>query len=198
MASHKYLITLSMARFAQVHIKGRYIIPMTVSTLERVILRFELVRGQKISRKFMGIFPALDLGQKRCWTSVFRMTVATLGQRIDRKHSSMRGHEIQHLGWNILMTHDASILHGLGFPRSNMTRTARTGDLCVRMDTPQQIPCDGIERARAEHLASTRNGIPRDGKSRDQCSDDPSTRKATQTGSLHSPLSSVTYFKKVA
>ena len=133
----------------------------------------------------MRIFPAFDLGQQGRCPPMLGVTIAAFRNRVDRKHSSMWRHQVQHLGRDILMTNQTAILHGLVFPGSNMTCTAGAGDFCMGVNSSQQVTSHGIERARAEHLSPTRDSIPRDGKNRDQRGDDTSTCQTTQPASSH-------------
>lgn len=172
---------------------------MTIRAFERIILRLELVRRQKISRKLMRILPPFDFGERCRFAAVFGMTGAALRRRVNGVHAPVRRHQILHLKGDILMTDDTAIIHRLCLPRGGVTGAARTGNFGMGMNAAQHIAGNGIERPRAKHLSAAGNGKARNGKSRDKGGEDTSKRKTTQAGASHSPRSFLSgHFKNVA
>ena len=137
----------------------------------------------------MRIFPSLDLGQECRRAPMFRVAIAALCRRIDRKHPAMRSLKVEHLHGDIFMAYHTPVVHGLGFPRCYVTGTARSCDFDMGSDSPVQLSNYSIERPRTKHLPATRKGISHNGKGSDQCGDNTCTGKTTQAGSSHSPLS---------
>lgn len=136
----------------------------------------------------MWVLPTLDLGQRCEQPAVFRVTVLAGCERVDGVHAPMRRHQVLHLGWNILMTYQAAVLHGLVFPWRNMTGAAGTGNFSMRCHAAQHGSMDIIQRPGAEHLTTARKGIPCDGERSDQRGNDAGSSQATQPGFTHLSL----------
>ena len=98
---------------AGLHIEGHDITAVTIRAFERVPLRFELVRRERVSRYLMRELPPFHLCEQCSRTMVLGVAFAAGRRRIHRIHSPVRSRNILLLCGNIGVTEHTAIVHCL-------------------------------------------------------------------------------------
>jgi len=111
---------------------------------------------------------------------MFGMAVPASRTRIDRLHPAVFGLKIGHFCGYIRVACHAPIVHGGKFPGGRVTQLALTRNFSMRGNPAEGLSLNRIKRARAEHQASGRETIARDGQRCYQRSHDSGPGETTQ------------------